>query len=413
MLHLKKLKNRNLKGEVYLPVSKSLLNRHLLMKALNQTLKPEDLLESSSDVTVLYKALTQKEGEVDFKDAGTPLRLYLAYAALKGIQLSITGNARLKERPIQPLLEALEQLGAEFEFLEAPYQLPLKLIKPINRKLEAVQIDGSLSSQFISALMLIGPYFENGLNIEITGELSSAPYVYLTQYQMEAAGIGVEMDEEEEAIWINKGQYQTDRKNHLEPDWSAACFVFAWVALAESAQLFLPGLKKESPQGDALAVFLFKDFGVHSVFRPDGLMLSKKDSISETPLFDVEDIPDMFPVLLALSAIKRVKAVFMGVSNLRHKESNRIMAMAENLKQCGVEIKQVNHDTIELAYLKDFETPHSAYVFQSYNDHRIAMALSLFAFENDIEIDDETVVKKSFPNYWIEMNSVVGMETRG
>jgi 3-phosphoshikimate 1-carboxyvinyltransferase len=122
MLSLKKIKNRNIKGEVYLPVSKSILNRNLIIKALNQTLTAEDVQEGSTDVQLLYKALTQTEGEVDFKDAGTPLRLYIAYAALKGIELSITGNERLKERPIQPLLKALEQLGAEFQFLENPYQ---------------------------------------------------------------------------------------------------------------------------------------------------------------------------------------------------------------------------------------------------------------------------------------------------
>jgi 3-phosphoshikimate 1-carboxyvinyltransferase len=406
MLSLKKIKNRNIKAEVYLPVSKSILNRNLIIKALNQTLTAEDVQEGSTDVQLLYKALTQTEGEADFKDAGTPLRLYIAYAALKGIELTITGNERLKERPIQPLLKALEQMGAEFQFLENPYQLPLKVVKSTDSKIEEVKINGSLSSQFISALMLIGPYFDKGLNIEITGDLSSAPYVYLTQFQMELAGVGVEMDEDEEAIWINKGVYKTQGRRMLEADWSAASFIFAWVALSDSAQIFLPGLKKESPQGDSMAVFLFKDFGVHAVFRPDGLTLSKKETTAETPIFDVEDVPDMFPVLVALCAIKKAKAVFMGVGNLRHKESDRIEAMSENLKQCGVELKQVNNDTVELVYDEDFSLPNKAYQFKSFNDHRIAMALSLFAFENDIEIDEETVVKKSYPNYWLDFNAV-------
>lgn len=406
MLSLKKIKNRNIKGEVYLPVSKSVLNRNLIIKALNQTLSPDDVQEGSSDTVLLYKALGQTEGEVDFKDAGTPLRLYIAYAALKGINLTITGNERLKERPIQPLLKALEDMGASFEFLENPYHLPLKVLKPIDPKTEDVKVNGSISSQFISALMLIGPYLNKGLNIEVEGELSSAPYVYLTQYQMELAGVGVDMDEDEEAIWIDKGVYKPLGRRLLESDWSAACFIFAWVALSDTAQIFLPGLKKESPQGDSMAVFLFKDFGVHAVFRPDGLTLSKKEALAETPIFDVEDVPDMFPVLLALCAIKKAKAVFMGVGNLRHKESDRIEAMAENLKQCGVELKEVNSDTVELVYQEDFVTPNTAYQFKSFSDHRIAMALSLFAFENDIEIDDETVVKKSYPNYWLDFNAV-------
>ena len=411
MLNLKKIKNKNIKGEVFLPASKSMLNRSLIIKALNQTLAEEDVQEGSTDVQLLYKALTQKEGVIDFKDAGTPLRLFLAFAALNGVDLEITGNERLVERPIEPLLKALEQMGTEFDYLDQPYQLPLKVKKALDRKTETVSINGSLSSQFISALMLIGPYLDQGLNIEIEGELSSAPYVYLTQFQMEMAGVGVEIEEEdEEAIWIDKGAYKAMPRKMTESDWSAASFIFAWVALSDSAQIFLPGLKKESPQGDSMAVFLFKDFGVHAVFRPDGLLLSKKEAEAETPIFDVEDVPDMFPVLLALCAIKKAKAVFMGVANLQHKESNRVEAMRENLKQCGIELKQVNQDTVELIYpeLTDSSATSSAetYHFKSFNDHRIAMALSLFVFENDIEIDDETVVKKSFPNYWLDFNAI-------
>ncbi len=397
MLNLKQIQNREISGEVTLPLSKSIANRYLLIKALNETLSPGDAVHDSNDSKLLYKALSTSDAAINFEDAGTPLRFFLAYAALRNNTILIEGNERLRQRPLKPLLLALESLGAEFTYSEEPYHLPLRIVKPIDRENTEVEIDATVSSQFISALMLIAPYFKKGLKITMKGEMVSTPYLYTTQFCMDTAGVYADIDEEDGIIHIERGIYHFERLPLIEPDWSAACFVFAWVALSEKAKLFLPGLRKDSAQGDAIALHIFKEFGVHAVFRPDGLMLSKTDVEEVDSVFDVEDIPDCFPVLLAVCALKKRKAVFFGIANLQHKESDRVEAMAENVKQCGVIVKRINDDSIELQYI-DEQAP--TYMFKSFDDHRIAMACSLFAFEKDIRIDNETVVAKSFPAYW-------------
>lgn len=405
MLRIKQIKPKALQARIVLPASKSIANRMLMIQALAGNVEAPDLSVGSHDVRLLYKALTATEGTVDFEDAGTPLRLFIAYAALKGSALIITGNARLKERPLKPLLQALESLGAKFEHIEQPDMLPLKVVQAVDRSKSEVTVVASLSSQFISALMLIGPYFEQGLDIHIRGDLRSAPYVFMTQDCMEHAGAEVEADEEE--ISIASGGYRSGMASLTEGDWSSACFIFAWVALSQQAKVLIPYLKRESSQGDSIAVFMFKALGVDARFTGEGLELSKGPLERDAPVFDLQDVPDMFPVLVALCAIRKLKAVFMGVSNLRHKESDRIEAMRDNLLQCGVLLKDIETDTVELAYEGEAS---AAYAFKACNDHRIAMACSLFAFEKDIQIDDATVVRKSFPDYWEQMKQVLGAE---
>ncbi len=394
MLNLKQIDKPEIKAVIRLPYSKSIVNRILLLNAIAGRYSDTDLTDVSTDSVKLQKALNAKEEIADFGDAGTPLRLFLAYAAVFKQGILITGDERLKQRPLRPLLLALESLGAEFEYIGTPYYLPLKVKQKVNTSVPEINIDPELSSQFVSALMLIAPCFERGLRIVLSSQPRSANYISLTADVMKKSGIEVMMDSHE--IRIPAGYY-TPLEILSEADWSAAGFVYAWLALAQSGSLRLPGLSADSVQGDAKTARIFEAFGIET-FVESGILTIRKTN-RECSLFEinVKDMPDIFPVLLALCAVKRIPAEFNGVANLRLKESDRIQAMDDNLRQCGIQLEMTGSDSLRIKYAESKEGP---YHFRSFNDHRIAMALSLFAFIADISIDKAVVVQKSFPQYW-------------
>ncbi|HEY1047510.1 MAG TPA: 3-phosphoshikimate 1-carboxyvinyltransferase [Bacteroidia bacterium] len=388
--------NRPLTGKITLPASKSISNRYLMICALSNHQPPLMGLSDSSDTRVLESALYHPESTIDFKDAGTPLRFYLAYAALKGCDFTIDGSERLRERPIGDLLQALKSIGASFEFFKKDNQLPLKVVNKVDLSTLEVTIDGSLSSQFVSALLLIAPFFKNGLTINILGEQVSKPYVEMTLDMMRQAGIKV--NELPDKYQVSNGQYSLPDNIEAEADWSAATFVYAFAALLPNTNLFLPGLTINSSQGDSKIAEIFESFGVKTTPELDGIriqssMLTKPKMLK----LDFAAIPDAFPAICALCAATRTEAEFTGIKNLVLKESNRVEAMKNNLAQTACKIEYLNDDTVQLSFT---ERILKNYTFDSYGDHRIAMACSIFATLTDIEIINEEVVSKSFPNYW-------------
>lgn len=401
MFNLRQIKKRDINAVIKLPLSKSIVNRKLLINAIAGRFTDEDLTEVSSDSVILQKALNTKEGIVGFGDAGTPLRLYLAYAAVFKPGIQITGGERLKIRPIRPLLEALESLGAEFEYLESPYSLPLIVKQKVNTSKRELSIDPQLSSQFVSALMLIAPCFEKGLHIFLSSQSGSADYIGLTAECMKKSGVPVVM--EDLAINIEHGRYIPD-KIKTEADWSAAGFIYAWLALSASGSVRLPGLSAESAQGDAKTAKIFESFGIRTVDESGILTLRKINSDCTKFELNVKDTPDIFPVMLALCAVKQIPALFTGIANLRLKESDRIQAMDDNLRSCGIQLDLNGNDSLSI---RNSELRNGPFHFRSFNDHRIAMALSLFAFKTDISIDKADVVKKSFPQYWELFNQTL------
>lgn len=394
MLQLPKISNIPFSAEIHLPVSKSIVNRLMLIQMLSGISPNPDFIDDSNDIKRLYLALNNSENIIDFEDAGTPLRFFLAFAALKYIQSVITGSKRLQERPIKDLLLALEHLGARFKWFEKPYSLPLQLVQKIYLSNSEVTIDGSQSSQFVSALLLIAPMFENGLKIKVIGESTSVSYINLTKYCMGISGINVQ--ELNGVLSVSKGNYTMPNKSP-ESDWSAACFVYAWLALRPGSTVFLPNLYLNSAQGDSLAADIFKNFGVHSSQLANGIHLSSQHSDLSEFSIDLNDIPDMFPILFVLCCAKKIKANFSGLKNLQLKESDRIKSMRENMQQTGAVVEILDEDSLQLSFQ---ELSNDSYFFKSFNDHRIAMACSIFAFEKPITIDDESVVQKSFPDYW-------------
>lgn len=395
MIKFNKITKTNVEGRVELPLSKSISNRILLMYALENQLPDIDQLSDSNDVKVLYDALTGNSN-VDMQDAGTPLRFFLAFAAFRSMTgRVISGSDRLKERSIMPLLEALESLGAEFIYHEKEYCLPLEIFKGIDRSRNLVKLRQDISSQFVSALLLIAPYFEKGLKIETIGEKVSGKYIDMTISMMRQGG--VEVDGLNDGFHVKSDKFVLNKIDAIEPDWSSAAFVYALVSATESADVFIKGLKRNSIQGDSAIADLMDGFGVSTVDEKDGVRLKRKKKGIEEIEIDFKEVPDLFPVMAALCSFHRIKATFKGIRNLRDKESDRVQAMHVNLIQTGAEIVRIDEDTAELKFISDCS---GRLHFSSFNDHRIAMACSIFAYRCPIVIDDEMVVAKSFPNYW-------------
>ncbi len=396
MLEIPMVTHKRLQGNIVLPASKSLSNRYLIIRAIEGSDTQIKNLSASHDTMILQQALEAENDERNFEDAGTPLRLYLAYACLKDLRVSIDGFPGLRKRPLAPLLKALEQLGAEFGYLQEPYSLPLVIKKGIDISRNEVVIDAGMSSQFLSALLLIAPAFDRGLTIISSGRISSEPYIDLTMDAMRKAG--VEVREGNGTYSVQPGPYVLADSPEIESDWSAATFIYAMAAVSDEVNLLIDNLDMRSLQGDALTAKIFESFGVSSSIEGRGIRLSKTgDAVKEFEV-DVTHIPDMFPALCAVCAALRIPAGFTGIKNLRLKESDRVNAMQVNLEQVAVHLQHEGDDKVLLEYgvVPDIRQ----YRFKSFGDHRIAMACSIFAFSKDTVIDDEEVVRKSFPGYW-------------
>jgi len=398
VLHINRFHNTNISGNVSLPVSKSIANRLLIIKALAGNLEPVTLTKIS-DIDVLAQNLESKESILNFKDAGTPLRLFVAYAAIKDLRgIVIDGGARLRERPLEGLIHALKCLGAEFEFLEHDNCLPFKLLKGVDINLNRVEVSASVSSQFISAFLLIAPYFNDGLTIVPLGEKRSEPYIDLTIHMMQKFGVAV--NRKDNTFIVPHGKYLMSNIQ-LEADWSAAAFFYNLASISPFTELTLKHLSIDSVQGDKRVKDVYQQLGVNTFASDLGIKLSGHNEVLNHVEVDFKDVPDMFPAVCACLVFHGKTATFKGVKTLRDKESDRIEAMKQNLEQAGGVFEMIDEDTLAIGH-SQIRNRSNFYQFKTFSDHRIAMALAIFAFQRDIIIDDETVVEKSFPEFWLE-----------
>lgn len=412
MLRIPKISRLHAAGNVTMPVSKSLANRELVLHALYGSGIPTLPDGISNDVKLLHKALFEVKDSVDFEDAGTPLRLYLAYAACLGIRgVWIKGQARLTQRPIEPLLKALESLGAKFEFGEVPYQLPLQIAQATNLSSTSVEINAGISSQFVSALLLIAAKFNKGLDIQLTGEMRSQPYIDMSIYCMRRHGILVS---DSSSGWKVEPVHQNVdygvQMSVFEGDWSSGSFIYGLAALADSSEIVLTNLLLESSQGDRVCSEIFKRLGVGTVKVSEGLKLIKTGQSDGLLEIDFRHSPDLFPPVIVVAVLKGMKGKLTGISSLRDKESDRIEAMRSNLEPLGVKF-HIESDALEFDGSSMIQTD-DLLTLKCFNDHRIAMACSLLAFRYQVIIDQQDTVAKSFPNYWVVFRRLCGVVTQ-
>ena len=364
--------------EIDLPSSKSISNRLLIIKALCKEKFLIKNLSESDDTILLKNALNSKEKTINVSHAGTSFRFLTSFLSIqKGEKFILNGSDRMKERPIKELVNSLQELGVKIEYLEKEDFPPLKII---GTEIDGgeIEIDGTISSQFISSLLLIAPNLRNGLILKIKGELVSKSYVLMTLKLMGEFGINWTWNKD--VITILKQEYVA--KNYtVESDWSAATFWLQSASLSKKCKIILRGLNEESIQGDSACKEIFKDLGVDSVFKNGNLILTKNKRISPSETYNLIETPDIYQSLKCTLFALNKDSEFTGIQTLRNKETDRITA--------------VENELIKL------NTPK---IIKTYNDHRMAMSFAPLSLKfGELQISNPGVINKSYPNYWKDL----------
>jgi len=398
-----KYSNRKLSGSLNLPGSKSISNRLLIMRVLAASKLRFDNLSDSADTQSLKFYLKFIEDcassaipmVIDTENTGTSLRFLSAYLAIKDGTWLLTGSARMKERPIKGLVSALIDLGVEISYTEKNGFPPLLII---GSDIEggSVDVDPSASSQFVSALMLIAPYLENGLQIQLVKKPVSFSYIEMTQKLMQQFGAEVLVTKKN--VVVKPGGYQIQNFT-IEPDWSSASYWYEMVALSKDADIFLGGLSKESVQGDHIVAELFEQLGVSTVFEENGVRLKSTQNVVSSFSYDFSACPDLVPAVLATCAGKGIPANIKGSGHLKHKESDRIAVLQTELQKTGVILRRKTNSVELIPSEENFAKTNC--IFDTHGDHRIAMALAPLALKlSSVIINNPEVVKKSYPLFW-------------
>jgi 3-phosphoshikimate 1-carboxyvinyltransferase len=385
-------------GTLELSSSKSELNRALILQALYPTISISGH-SSADDVRVMQFALSLQTGNIDCHHAGTALRFLTAYFACKeGVSVVLKGSERLQQRPIAPLVQALRSQGASITYLEKEGFPPLKIT---GQKLtnHSVTISAAQSSQFVTALLLIGASLPNGLDLTLEDEVVSAPYIAMTLTLLKS--IGVELQQYDNRIQISPLAEVISQTIPLESDWSSASYYYAIIALAAvgtsiSLSTFLP----KSRQGDAEVAQLFAVFGVRTTYEGNHIILKKERAIdfSSTPEleFNVLAQPDLAQTIAVTCAGLGCNAFISGLQSLKIKETDRLVALQTELTKLGVAV-QITENSLRLQPPKQLK---SDVQIDTYNDHRMALAFACLAVKMPIVIQNPEVVAKSYPEFW-------------
>ncbi len=401
---------QRLRGSVALPASKSVSARALVMAALAGNCRLHGLSDCD-DTRVLHRALTQPTPEIDIMAAGTAMRFATAYfAACPGGTHILTGTERMRQRPIRLLVDALRSLGADIEYTAAEGYPPLRIT---GRELTGgeVSIPANVSSQYISALLMIAPTMPQGLTLRLTGEPASVPYIDMTLSLMQTFGA--------EARWLDRqtlrvepGGYRGGTEMTIEPDWSAASYWYEMVALSPDADagILLCGLKPQSVQGDSCIWQIFEKLGVKTTFNAEGALLQKQPHTSEQSpqeilKADFTDCPDLAQTVVATCAMLHRPFAFSGLQSLKIKETDRIAALQTELQKLGISL-ETDDSHINLS-ANAYGTPEATPTIATYDDHRMAMAFAPCAYlYPTLRIAHPHVVSKSYPDFWRDLESV-------
>lgn len=399
-----------LRHTAQLPASKSISNRALIIHALSGGhILPENL-SNCDDTEVIVSALKDNPCEINIKAAGTAMRFMSAYLAVKeGEEHVLTGTERMKHRPIGILVDALRFLGADIEYMGEEGFPPLRIR---GRQLEGglLKVPGNISSQYISALLMIGPALRKGLTLHLTGDVISRPYIDLTLWMMREFGAEAEWSDYE-TIEVRPKPYE-ERTYYIENDWSAASYWYEMVALSkdEEATVRLEGLMDGSKQGDSSLRYIFSLLGVKSQFEsreqgvPTTITLCHSGRCVPRLEYDFVNAPDLAQTFVVTCALLNVPFHFRGLSTLKIKETDRIEALKTEMRKLGYVIKAVNDS--ELIWDGERCEPDLERGIDTYEDHRMALAFAPAACRMDaLRINDPQVVTKSYPNYWEDLSN--------
>ena len=390
----------NLLGRIQITGSKSESNRMLLLQALYPKITLDNL--SNSDDTVAMKSgLESDKNMVDIGHAGTSMRFLSAYySTLENQEKILTGSSRMQERPIGVLVDALRQLGADISYLKNEGYPPL-LIKGKRLTASEVRLSANISSQYITALMLIAPSLPDGLRLYLEGKITSTPYIEMTLSLLHKIGVDAIFSGQHIQVFPKKDITQITHA--VESDWSSASYYFSMVALAKEADVSLSTYKKDSLQGDRVLMDVYQQFGVKSSIENNTLALKKQTMGSTHVQLDLSDAPDIAQTIAVTCYGLGLSCSLTGLHTLKIKETDRLVALQNELSKLGATI-EITDKSLHLHKRTNPIRPNV--LIETYHDHRMAMAFAPLGLLVPIRIQDADVVTKSYPGFWkdLEMN---------
>jgi 3-phosphoshikimate 1-carboxyvinyltransferase len=405
MIYLLSKQDSTITGEITLPASKSISNRVLIINALSYSPFPVKNLSDCDDSIVMNKVLQSNSNRFDIGHAGTAMRFLTAYLSKIVGEWHLTGSDRMQQRPISILVDALRKLGAQIEYTGVEGFPPLK-ITGTALKGGTVELDGSISSQYISALLMIAPTVQGGLTLRLKNKITSRAYIEMTLHLMKKFGIRYQWRGNE--IRIQAQSYKPVPYS-VEADWSGASYWYAMAALSGRCDLMLKGLHLNSLQGDAVQAGWFDQyFGLRSRQEGDSVRLTKSIDVSIKQLkIDFIENPDIAQTFVVLAIGKRLPFHFTGLKTLKIKETNRIAALQNECAKIGVMLTEPSDGELAWNGLITDQLVANEPVIATYDDHRMAMAFAPVAlFNGSVRIEDPTVVTKSYPSFYEDLQKV-------
>ncbi|MDT0685035.1 3-phosphoshikimate 1-carboxyvinyltransferase [Autumnicola psychrophila] len=391
---------KKLFGKLQITGSKSESNRLLILQSLFPSLQVKNL-SNSDDTQVMKKALQSEDEIVDIHHAGTAMRFLTAYfAAKEGREVVLTGSPRMQERPVKLLVEALKSIGADISYEKEQGFPPLR-IKGKKLSKDEVVVQANISSQYISALMLIAPSLPNGLQIRLDGQITSAPYISMTLEILHHAGIKGEF--KDNRIKIEPEESLSSKTINIESDWSSASYFYSIAAICDEAELKLSNYRKTSLQGDSCLAEIYSQLGVETEYENDSIILKKKPCKKPKRIAeDLQNSPDIAQTIAVTCLALGIECQLTGLHTLKIKETDRLVALKNEIEKFGAKV-DITNDSLRLHPVKIFNEGASV---ATYNDHRMAMAFAPLALKVPFRVEDAMVVSKSYPDFWEDLESL-------
>lgn len=389
-----------IRARIQLPSSKSICNRALIINALAKEHARLENLSDCDDTRVMVHALQDMPETIDIGAAGTAMRFLTAYLSVNEGTHTLTGTQRMRQRPIGILVDALRQAGAQIEYTGEEGYPPLRITGSIFTQNE-ITLPGNVSSQYISALLMIGPALPNGLKLTLTGTIISRPYIDLTLQLMQTFGAHAQWSDEHQ-LCVEPHPYQSPASYDIESDWSAASYWYEICALMPEAEIELPTLFRKSLQGDAQVARLFAPLGIETRYENDKVVLTKSGMKTSRMEYDFTGQPDLAQTFVVTCALLNVPFRFCGLQSLKIKETDRIAALIKEMRKLGYTLHEA--DGSILSWDGERCVPDPQPCIDTYEDHRMAMAFAPACIPlQHLRINNPQVVSKSYPHYWDDL----------
>jgi 3-phosphoshikimate 1-carboxyvinyltransferase len=393
--------SKTVKGTILITGSKSETNRLLVLQQFYPNLKIENI-SNSDDSKLMQKALASTSSKINIGHAGTAMRFLTSYFSVKeNAEIILTGSHRMKNRPIKILVDALRELGADIEYLEKEGFPPLKISGKKLTK-DNVVIDGNVSSQYISSLLLVAPTLKNGLQLKFKGEVTSVPYIKMTLQLL--AELGVQYSWENNVISIQPKPTIENKSIVVESDWSSASYYYSLCALSPNSEIKLSSYKKNSLQGDSILAEIYKNLGVKTTFQENKIILSNKSKTPSSKLqtLNLINAPDIAQTIAVTCFGLGIECYLTGLHTLKIKETDRLVALKTEIEKLGGKVEITN----ETLHLQASTKIKENIAVSTYDDHRMAMAFAPLALSVSIQVKDPNVVSKSYPTFWEDFKKI-------